>query len=59
MKDEEEIKYTIYSYKNVPVIVNFNNIKETYVNPTKSADSFIVNDYYSSKKETLESIGNQ
>ncbi len=57
--DVEDVEYTDYTYNNVPVIVQFRNMEQTYVDPTKSADSFIVNDYYSTKTNIIETVGNQ
>ncbi|XQP55524.1 MAG: hypothetical protein ACOQNY_01810 [Mycoplasmoidaceae bacterium] len=53
-----------YVYDYVPVIVTFDDLTTTYLNPTntdengKSINSFIVSDYYSSKNQILSTIGN-
>lgn len=57
--DEETIyKYKRYTYENVPVIVHFNGITKTYVNP-RIKNKFLVNDVYSTNEQILKGIGSQ
>lgn len=57
--DVEDVEYTDYTYNNVPIRVQFRNMEQTYVNPTKAADSFIVNDYYATTQNVMDAVGNQ
>ena len=55
---DAEFNYRAYEYKNVPVVVNFNSLTKTYVNP-RIKNKFLVNDVYSTKDQILSSIDKQ
>lgn len=56
---EITITYNIYTYDAVPVIINFDDITQTYLNPSNKDDSFLVNDYYSTSTQIKNSVGDQ
>ncbi|MBQ0045673.1 MAG: hypothetical protein KBS35_02170 [Mycoplasma sp.] len=56
--DTEEEKYKDYTYKSVPVVISFDKLEQTYLNPTIKTKSFLVNDYYSTNDQITKSVGN-
>lgn len=57
-EDDDGNKYNILTYENVPIVINVNGLQQTYTNPSKKDNSFLVNDYYSSDEDITKAVGN-
>lgn len=57
--DKDPFKYISYTYESVPIIIHTVDYKKTFVNVSKKANSFLINDYYSTDSEVTKTVGNQ
>lgn len=54
----EKDEHYNFQYNNVPIRIKFESLTQTYLNPQR-ADSFLVNDYYSTSEQVAATIGDQ